>query len=157
MTITKNHRLISLFVILFLFFYITSCHAAGTVRGIQLDRIQLPPGFKIRLYAVAVPNARSLAMSPQGVLFVGTRLAGKIYAVLETDQDHIANEVITIAEGLNRPNGVAFRNGALYVADVNRILRYENIEESLRNPPDPVVVNDTFPKDQHHGWKYIPA
>ena len=116
---------------LFLFSYITACHAAGAMRGIHLDRIQLPPGFSIQLYAAAVPNARSLTMSPKGVLFVGTRQAGKIYAVLDTDQDHVADEVITIAEGLNMPNGVAFRNGALYVAEVNRILRYENIEKSL--------------------------
>lgn len=125
------------------------------MHGIHLDRIQLPPGFRIQLYAAAVPNARSLAMSPKGVLFVGTRQAGKIYAVLDTNHDHIADEVITIAEGLNMPNGVALRNGALYVAEVNRILRFDNIENLLRNPPNPVVVNDTFPKDQHHGWKYI--
>ncbi|CAB1059610.1 L-sorbosone dehydrogenase [Olavius sp. associated proteobacterium Delta 1] len=155
METTENHRLKPLLVILFLFFYITSCHAAGAMHGIHLDRIQLPPGFRIQLYAAAVPNARSLAMSPKGVLFVGTRQAGKIYAVLDTNHDHIADEVITIAEGLNMPNGVALRNGALYVAEVNRILRFDNIENLLRNPPNPVVVNDTFPKDQHHGWKYI--
>jgi glucose/arabinose dehydrogenase len=148
-------KLKNILLILFLLSFATSCHAAGTMPGIHLDRIQLPPGFKIQLYARGVPNARSLVMSPKGVLFVGTRQAGKIYAVLDINQDHIADEVITIAEGLNMPNGVAFRNGALYVAEVNRILRYDNIEEVLRNPPQPAVVNDTFPKDQHHGWKYI--
>jgi glucose/arabinose dehydrogenase len=148
-------RLRLLIVILFLFFFVTACHAAGTMRGIHLDRIELPAGFKIRLYATEVPNARSLTMSPSGVIFVGSRQAGKVYAVLDIDQDHVADEVIAIAEGLNMPNGVAFRNGALYVAEVNRILRYDSIEKSLRNPPKPVVVNDSFPKDQHHGWKYI--
>ena len=142
-------------LIFFLFFLASSCHSAGDLPGIHLDRIKLPPGFEIGLYARNVPNARSLTISPKGIVFVGTRQAGKIYAVLDIDQNQRADEVITIAEGLNMPNGVAFWNGALYVAEVNRILRYDQIEETLRTPPKPVVVNDTFPKDQHHGWKYI--
>ena len=120
MITTEDHRLKPLLVILFLFSFITACHATGAMQGIHLDRIQLPPGFKIRLYAAEVPNARSLAMSPNGVLFVGTRQAGKIYAVLDTDQDHVADEVITIAEGLNMPNGVdilVMPDGALLVSD----------------------------------------
>ena len=155
MKIAEFYHFKPILIVLILLCLVSSCYSAGTMRGIHLDRIHLPPGFSIQLYAAEVPNARSLAMSPKGVLFVGTRQAGRIYAVLDTDQDHIADEVITIAEGLNMPNGVAFRNGALYVAEVNRILRYENIENFLQNPPKPVVINDTLPKDQHHGWKYI--
>jgi len=155
MNSTEMCRLRPLFIVLVLFSFVTACHAAGTTRGLQLDRIQLPPGFKIRLFASPVPNARSMAMSPQGTIFVGSRQAGKVYAVLDLNRDHIADDIITIAEGLNMPNGVAFRDGALYVAEVNRILRYDNIEQFLRTPPNPVVINDTFPKDQHHGWKYI--
>lgn len=134
---------------------VSSCRAAGGVDGIHLDRIQLPPGFRITLYAQNVPNARSLTISPNGVVFVGTRSAGKVYAILDGNRDRIADEVITIAQGLDMPNGVAFRNGALYVAEVSRILRYDKIEANLRKPPSPTVVNDTFPNDQHHGWKYI--
>jgi glucose/arabinose dehydrogenase len=145
----------SILIVLFLLFNVTSCQAAGGMRGIHLDRIQLPPGFKIQIYAKDVANARSMVMSPKGILFVGTRQAGKVYAVLDENKDHIADEIITIADGLNMPNGVAFRSGSLYVAEVNRIIRYDNIEETLRSPPEPVIVNDTFPKDQHHGWKYI--
>jgi glucose/arabinose dehydrogenase len=155
MKTTQIHRLKPLLAILFLCSFVNSCQAADTMHGIHLDRIELPPGFKIRLYAAGVPNARSLTMSPSGVIFVGSRQAGKVYAVLDTDQDHVADEVITIAAELNMPNGVAFRKGALYVAEVNRVLRYDNIEKSLRNPPKPVIVNDKFPQDQHHGWKYI--
>jgi glucose/arabinose dehydrogenase len=125
------------------------------MRGIHLDRIQLPPGFTIQLYARNVPNARSMVMSPGGVLFVGTRSAGRVYAILDADRDQVADDVITIAEGLNMPNGVAFRDGALYVAEVNRVLRYDNIEAVLHKPPAPTIVNDSFPQDQHHGWKYI--
>lgn len=117
--------------------------------------IQLPPGFRIDLFATDVPNARSMALSPNGTLFVGTRRAGKFYAVLDHDQDHQADEVIELGSNMFMPNGVAFRDGSLYVAEVNRILRYDNIEADLHNPPEPVVVNDSYPSDSWHGWKFI--
>jgi glucose/arabinose dehydrogenase len=123
--------------------------------GLPLDKIKLPPGFEISIYASNVADARSLALSPNGTLFVGTRPAGKVYAILDRNGDNKADEVITLAQGLNMPNGVAFRDGALYVAEVSRVLRYDNIEANLNNPPKPVVVNDSFPKDQAHGWKFI--
>ena len=87
-------------IALFLFSFVASCHAAGDMRGIHLELIELPPKFKIQLYAQDVPNARSMVMSPNGVLFVGTRQAGKVYAVIDANGDYVADEVITIAEGL---------------------------------------------------------
>jgi glucose/arabinose dehydrogenase len=107
------------------------------------------------VYAAGVANARSMALSPQGTLFVGNRSGRNVYAVVDRDKDHQADTVFTIASGLNMPNGMAFRDGALYVAEVNRILRYDNVESLLSNPPSPVVVNDKFPTDRHHGWKFI--
>jgi len=132
-----------------------SCVAASDKRGRQLDQIKLPPGFSISIYASDVPNARSMTLSPNGTLFVGTRTAGNVYAIVDRDHDNTADEVITLAQGLNMPNGVAFRDGALYVAEVNRIQRYDDIEARLKHPPRPVVVNDGFPRDRHHGWKFI--
>ncbi|MFC1716373.1 PQQ-dependent sugar dehydrogenase [Candidatus Poribacteria bacterium] len=120
-----------------------------------VDRIKLPPGFEIDVYAADVPNARSMTLSPDGTLFVGSRSGGRVYAVLDKDRDNKADEVITIDQGLNDPNGVAIRDGSLYVAEISRVLRYDNIEANLNNPPAPVVVNDTFPGDEHHGWKFI--
>jgi glucose/arabinose dehydrogenase len=96
-----------------------------------------------------------MTLGSEGTLFVGSRTAGKVYAVLDQNGDYQADEVITLAEGLNMPNGVAFRDGALYVAEVNRVLRYDDIETNLRRAPEPVVVNDQFPQDEHHGWKFI--
>ncbi len=96
-----------------------------------------------------------MALSPAGTLFVGSRRAGRVYAIRDLDRDGKADEVAVIAEGMNSPNGVAFRNGSLYVAEVNRILRYENIESRLGNPQAPVIVNDKLPRDLRHGWKFI--
>lgn len=96
-----------------------------------------------------------MARSPKGTLFVGMRRAGNVYAIVDRDGDQRADDVLTLARRLRMPNGVAFRNGALYVAEVNRVLRYDNIETNLRRPPKPVVVNDRFPGDRRHGWKFI--
>lgn len=134
---------------------VAACGAAGPAGGLQLDRIKLPPGFSISLYADGVPNARSLTLGAAGTVFVGTRREGKVYAVLDRNRDNRADAVLVIAEGLDSPNGVAFRDGALYVAEINRVLRFDAIEERLTAPPAPVVVNDGFPDDAHHGWKYI--
>ena len=121
----------------------------------NLEMIKLPAGFTIEVFAENVDNARSLALSPNGTLFIGTREAGNVYAVIDNNNDHKADEVITIARGLNMPNGVAFRDGALYVAEVNRIRRYNNIEANLNNPPAPEIISENFPSDTHHGWKFI--
>ena len=132
-----------------------SCAPARNMKGVHLGDITLPSGFSINIYADDVENARSMALGDNGTLFVGTRLAGKVYAVLDRNHDARADDVITIAAGLDMPNGVAFRNGSLYVAEVNRVLRYDAIESRLKNPPEPVIIIDSFPKDHHHGWKFI--
>jgi glucose/arabinose dehydrogenase len=119
---------------------------------LPLEKIKLPRGFAIELVA-RVPNAREMALGTQGALFVGSTEAGKVYAV--TLKPTGPADVTAIATGLSRPVGVAFRGGALYVSAVSRILRFDGIESRLDNPPQPVVVSDKFPKDGHHGWKFI--
>jgi glucose/arabinose dehydrogenase len=125
---------------------------AKPVNEILIDKLKVPPGFKIELWASGMPNARSMTESPSGTIFVGTRFPGNVYAVVSKDGKR---EVKTIAKGLHRPNGVAFVNGSLYVAELSRIIRYDNIEQNLDNPPAPVVVFDALPKDEPHGWKYL--
>jgi glucose/arabinose dehydrogenase len=120
----------------------------------QLDRITLPAGFKISVFA-EVPNARSMCWGAKGTLFIGNRDEDKVYAVKDTDNDGVADERYIISEKLNKPNGVAFRNGSLYVAEINRILRFDNIENKLESPPAYTVVYDKFPDKEHHGWKFI--
>lgn len=134
---------------------VASCGQAEAERNLPLHTIKLPPGFRIGLYAQDVPGARSMARGEEGTLFVGTRREGRVYALRDTDGDQRADRVLTIADGLRMPNGVAVRDGALYVAEVSRVLRFDDIEDRLANPPEPVVVNDGFPDDRHHGWKFI--
>jgi glucose/arabinose dehydrogenase len=123
-------------------------------RTLPLEKIKLPDGFSIAVFA-EVDNARSLAISPSGTIFVGNRNGDKVYAVKDTDGDFKADKKWVIASGLNMPNGIAFRDGDLYVAEVSRITKYVGIESTLSAPPKPVVVNDQFPTETHHGWKYI--
>jgi glucose/arabinose dehydrogenase len=122
---------------------------------LPLETLKLPAGFSISLFADNVPNARSMTLGPAGTVFVGTRTAGSVYAVIDADRNGKAERVVTIARGLEMPNGVAMRNGSLFVAEVSRILRFDNIEASLDKPPAPAVVIDSYPKDRHHGWKFM--
>lgn len=121
----------------------------------KLALIQLPPGFEISIFADGVENARQLARGAQGTVFAGSRKAGKVHAVTDPDQDYVADRVYLIAEGLDMPSGLEFRSGALYVAALDRILRYDDIENRLGQPPHPVVVTDALPDKTHHGWKYL--
>ena len=119
---------------------------------LPLDRIKLPPGFKIEVVA-RVDSAREMAVGAKGTLFVGSTAAGKVYAV--NLKSGGPSNAITIASGLRAPVGVTFHNGALYVSAMNRILRFDDIESRLAAPPKPVLVSDRFPSESHHGWKFI--
>ena len=119
-----------------------------------LANVRLPPGFKLEVYTDQVPAARSMALGQNGSLFVGTR-SGELYAVSGDPLTQQAPTVKVLARQLNMPNGVAFRDGSLYVAEVHRIVRYDAIESSLDKLPAPKVVRDDLPRDRHHGWKYI--
>ncbi|SEO35077.1 sorbosone dehydrogenase family protein [Nitrosovibrio sp. Nv6] len=120
-------------------------------RELPLDKIKLPPGFSIEVWAEA-PNARGLTMGKNGTVFAGSMAEGKVYAITETGG---ARQVKTIANGLNLPVGVAFHDGSLYVSAVSRILRFDDIEQKLDQPGKPHVVTTRFPSEKHHGGRYI--
>ena len=121
----------------------------------ELGEITLPSGFRIAVYAGDVPGARQMAVGPAGVVFVGSRAEGKVYAVVDRDGDDRADQVHVVASGLNSPSGVAFRDGALYVGAVNRVLRFRDVARDLARPPRPEVVSEAYPSDAHHGWKFL--
>jgi glucose/arabinose dehydrogenase len=121
----------------------------------RLQDIKLPAGFHISIYADNVNNARSMALGTRGTVFVGNRDGDKVYALVDADKDGVAEKKLVIAEGMDTPNGVAFQDGALYIAEVGKIWRIDNVEENLQAPPKPVLVTDKYPTSKHHGWKYI--
>jgi len=123
--------------------------------SLPLEKIKLAHGFSIAVYASGVGNARSMTLAPNGTLFVGSMDAGNVYAIVDPNKDGRADEVIRVASGLNMPNGVAFRDRSLYVAEINRISRYDNIESNLKSVPKPAVVYSALPSDRHHGWKFM--
>ncbi len=141
---------------------LTGCggpHGRGAVAASPADpaapAIRLPDGFTATTWAADVPGARSLCVGDQGTVFVGTRGAGVVYALADRDGDGRAERRWVVASGLNSPNGVAFRDGSLYIAEISRIVRLDGIEGRLDHPPDPVLVSDAFPSATHHGWKFI--
>ena len=111
--------------------------SAQESKNLPVNTIELTRGFSISVYAENVDGARSMAIGEKGTLFIGTR-SDKVYAVVDTNNDKKADEVLVIAQGLDSPNGVALRDGALYVAEISRVIKFENIEENLENPPEPV-------------------
>ena len=124
---------------------------SSNVLAFDMPEINLPEGFKIEVLTDQVPGARSMALGDKGTLFVSTMREGKVYAVSGIDSEP---EVLTIASDLYMPNGVAFKDGNLYVAEVHRVLKFENIEDRLTSPKSR-IINKSYPTDRHHGWRYI--
>ena len=127
---------------------------ADAKADVQLDKLQLPEGFTIDVWAAEVPNARSMALSETGMVFVGNRQENNVYALVDENGDGKAESKYMLANDLRMPNGVAIKDGDLYVAEVSRILRFKDIENNLTNPSYEVVY-DGYPDEAHHGWKFI--
>ncbi|MEW9580819.1 sorbosone dehydrogenase family protein [Paraburkholderia sp. DGU8] len=126
--------------------------ALSAVAALPIERIKLPTGFHIEVLSDAVPSAREMTLSPNDILYVGS-IDGHVYA-LEL-QNGRATRRHVIASGLESPAGVAWRDGALYVSAVSKILRFHAIDTHLNDPPKPAVVIDTLPSETQHGWKFI--
>lgn len=148
------------FALSFFFFSAFQCRVnpplkvASADAGKAFSEIRLPEGFSISLYA-RVRNARAMTLSPNGILYVGSRKEGKVYAVVDQNGDDKADEVITVAENLKMPTGVCWHKGKLYVSEVSRILVFDNIDLAYRQKPGYKALPYAFPSEEHHGWKYI--
>ena len=165
----KNYLYANSVLLAFLFLGVEKCESPGNIESdnevdpasimpaqdsdYDLETLKLPEGFKISVFA-EVEKARSLAMSPGGTVFVGSREGKKVWAVRDTDGDNKADKKWQLYEG-NNPNGVAFKDGDLYIAEVDKILKFSDIENKLDNPGKPEVIFDKYPSDFHHGWKFI--
>jgi glucose/arabinose dehydrogenase len=114
--------------------------------------LKVPKGFRVEVYASGIPNARTLRMGDKGTIFVSNRVADKVYAI--TDKGG-KREVKVIASGMDRPNGLAFKDGTLYIAEGTKISKLEKIEDNLDNPGKPVAIYSDLPNQSSHGWRYI--
>src|SRR5215471_1228108 len=119
---------------------------------LPVAQLKVPKGFKVEVYASGIPNARSLRLGDKGTVFVSNRILDKVYAIVDRNGKR---ETKVIASGLDRPNGLAFHNGTLYIAEGTKISKLEKIEDNLDNPPKPVVVYSDFLNHQSHGWKFM--
>jgi glucose/arabinose dehydrogenase len=124
------------------------------VDKLPVDKLKLPAGFKAEVWSHGHPGARTMVMGPKGTMFMGTRLLGRVYAITNKDGKR---EAKVLLQGLTQPNGLAVKDGALYVFAINKVFRYDNIEDKLDNPGQPVELTDKFnlPDTIHHNWKYV--
>jgi glucose/arabinose dehydrogenase len=119
---------------------------------LPVRQLKLPKSFKVEVYASGIPNARSLRLGDKGTVFVSNRILDKVYAIVDKNGKR---ETKVIASGLDRPNGLAFHKGTLYIAEGTKISKLENIEDNLDNPPKPGVIYSDFLNQQSHGWKFM--
>jgi glucose/arabinose dehydrogenase len=130
--------------------------AAAAHAAPPIEKLRLPPGFRVELLTDAVPNARQMTLgrhdATQGIVYVGSAREGKVYAV---QYGGASTTVHTVASGLQLPTGVAYRDGALFVGALSRVLRLDGIDDKLAAPPAPAVVSDRFPSETHHGRRFI--
>ncbi len=127
----------------------------ASAKDLPLEKLILPEGFSIQTYATEVKNARQMALGKTGVLYVGSRGEGKVHAVVDTNKDGVGDKVVLIAEDLTMPSGLTYKDGDLYVSEVSQILKFSNIDKNYEKSPEPEVVIDGLPNENHHGWKNI--
>lgn len=159
------YYLAALFFLLF-----SSVCIASPFKPLPLDAIQLPPNFHITIFADNLKNPRSLTRDTQGRVFVGSQTSGSVYALEDIDKDGKVDKRWRIARDLYMPNGVAWHNNDLYVAEISRLLRIKDVSQALqrevgwlgqrgryRTPSTGKreVLYDRLPDKRHHGWRYI--
>lgn len=147
-----------LFISIILLFAVSiniGCAGDAADNRAVLNKIRIPKGFAISFFAEGIDNARSITLGDNGIVYVATGRRNAVYALQDRDGDGRAEKRFLIASGLNMPNGIAYVDGSLYVAEIHRIIKFENISRNLAHPPQPVVVYDQFPRKRHHGWKYL--
>lgn len=127
---------------------------AAEAHDLPLHHLKMPEGFKVEVFA-ELTNPRQLARSESGIVYAGSRRAGNLYAIIDQNGDHVADEVIEIDSGLSLPSGIALSGNDLYVGAIETIFRYPNIDQSFRQNPEPEVFYNELPDKRHHGWKYL--
>ena len=119
---------------------------------IPIDKLKLPPGFKIEIWATGMPGARAMALGDNGKVYIGTRFIGRVYEVTDNGKERMSRVVV---DKLVQPAGVAFNNGSLYVMAIDKVLRFDGIDKNPSVAPVDLTAKFNLPPEQHHNWKYI--
>jgi glucose/arabinose dehydrogenase len=120
---------------------------------IPLSKLKMPKGFKAEVWATGVVGGRAMALSEDGKkVYVGTRGIGRVY---EVSDDGSKRTVRTVVDKLTQPAGVAFKDGALYVFAIDKVLKFNGIAANPGTQPEDLTAKFDLPKEQHHNWKYV--
>jgi glucose/arabinose dehydrogenase len=119
---------------------------------IPIDKINVPDGFAVEIWATGIPGGRAMARGDKGKIYVGTRIIGRVYEITD---DGVRRTSRVVVDKLTQPAGVAFANGSLYVMAINRVLRFDGIEDNPNVQPVDLTDKFNLPPLQHHNWKYI--
>ena len=119
---------------------------------LPVAQLKVPRGFHIEVFASGIADARSLRVGDKGTVFVGNRVHDKVWAIYDKDGRRTQKPIAT---GLYRPNGLAFSDGTLYIAELSKISKIERVEDNLDEPAAPTPIYEDLPKDEANGWKFI--
>lgn len=155
MLLVQRHPIAALVICLFPVLCGGICKPTVLGGGPKPDRIKVPEGFRVTEFAQGVRTVRAMAWSPSGIVYAGSNDEGAVYAMPDRNGDGRADTVLVVASGLQMPVGVAWHKGDLYISAVHRIVKLPDIDAHLAAPPAPVTVYDAFPRETHHGWKFI--
>jgi len=124
---------------------------ATPVSELPIDKLKLPAGFKAEVWSHGTPGVRAMARSDSGKVYVGTRGLGRVYEITDNGKERTSRIVV---DKLNQP-AVAFHKGALYVMAIDKVLRFDGIEQNPNVAPVDLTAKFNLPPEQHHNWKYI--
>jgi glucose/arabinose dehydrogenase len=124
----------------------------ATADKLPTPQLKVPSGFNVEVFVSGLADARSLRIGDKGTVFVSNRTRDKVYALVDKNGKR---EAKVIASGLDRPNGLVFHNGTLYIAEGTKVSKLEKIEDTIDNPPKPVAIYSEFPDHRSHGWKFM--
>jgi glucose/arabinose dehydrogenase len=120
---------------------------------IPVEKLKAPPGFKVELWATGLPGGRAMALSDDGrKVYVGTRAIGRVYEVTDAGDKRT---VRTVVDKLTQPAGVAYKDGALYVFAIDKVLKYDGIAGNPSAQAQDLTAKFELPQQQHHNWKYV--
>ena len=118
---------------------------------IPLNRLRLPPGFRIELWAHGAPGLRAMARSESGKIYAGTRGIGRVYEITDNGRERT---VRVVADQLTQP-AVTYHNGSLWVFAIDKVLRFDGIDRNPTVQPLDLTARFALPPEQHHNWKYV--